>query len=68
VQKILRNLCQPEPRLSSDYDHSILKSHNAAKRSRSSSGSGKSVPQLGEQENVCPCSKCFLRSSMIQRS
>jgi hypothetical protein len=32
------------------------------------SASGKSVPQLGEQKNSCPRSKCFSMSSMIQRS
>jgi hypothetical protein len=44
VRKMLRALHQPKPRLSSDYERSILKSHNTAKRSRSSSASGKSVP------------------------
>jgi hypothetical protein len=48
VRKMLRTLHQPQPRLSSDYDRSIIKSHNAAKRLRSSSASGKLVPQLGE--------------------
>jgi hypothetical protein len=46
VIKMLKTLYQPEPRLISDYDRTILKSHNAAKRL--SSASGKSVPQLGE--------------------
>jgi hypothetical protein len=49
VLKMLKMLHQPEPRLISDYDRNILKSHNAAKRSR-----GKSVPQLGERKNSCP--------------
>jgi hypothetical protein len=51
VLKMLKALHQPEPRLISDYDHNILMSHNAAKRS--SSASGKSVPQLEEQKNSC---------------
>ena len=39
----------------SDYDRSITKSFNAMQRSRSSSASGKKIPQLGEQENQsCP--------------
>jgi hypothetical protein len=44
VRKMMRTLYQPEPRLSSDYDRSILKSHDATKRSTSSSASRKSVP------------------------
>jgi hypothetical protein len=48
VRKMQRTVHQPEPRLSSDYELSILKSHNAAKQSRSSSTSEKLVPQLGE--------------------
>jgi hypothetical protein len=48
---MLKTLHQPESRLILDYDRNILKSHNAAKRS--SSASGKSVPQLGEQKNLC---------------
>ena len=60
VQKMLKKLHQPEPRLSSDYDRSILKSHDAKVRSMSSSASGKSVPQLGEQKNQsCPPLKVF---------
>jgi hypothetical protein len=62
VLKMLKNLHQPEPRLASDYDRTILKS-DTAKRSK-----GKLVPQLGEQMNSCPRSKCFPMSSMIQRS
>jgi hypothetical protein len=55
VQKMLKTLHQPEPRLSSDYDRSILKSHNITKvQSGSSNASGKSVLQLGEQKNSCP--------------
>jgi hypothetical protein len=46
VLKMLKNLHQPEPRLISHYDRNIIKSHNAAKRSGSSSASGKSVAQL----------------------
>jgi hypothetical protein len=56
---MLRTLHQPKPRLSSDYERSILKSHNTAKRSRSSSASGKSVPQLEEQKNSCPPLQVF---------
>jgi hypothetical protein len=49
VQKMLKTLHQPEPRLSSDYERSILKSYNTTKvRSRGSSASEKLVPQLGE--------------------
>ena len=49
--KMLKNLENPPPRLSADYDRSILKAA-AAKRqkSKSSAGSGKSVFQLGEQK------------------
>jgi hypothetical protein len=57
---MLKTLHQPEPRLSSDYDRSILKSHNATKmRSRSSSASEKLVPHLGEQKNSCPPLQVF---------
>jgi hypothetical protein len=59
VLKMLKTLHQPEPRLISDYDRNILKSHNAPKRSTSSSASGKSVPQLGEQKNSCPPLQVF---------
>jgi hypothetical protein len=41
------------------YDRNILKSHNAAKWSKSSSASGKSVPRLGEQKNSCPPLQVF---------
>jgi hypothetical protein len=54
---MLKTLHQPKPRLISDYDHNILKSHNAAKWS--SSASRKSVPQLGEQKNSCPPLQVF---------
>jgi hypothetical protein len=38
--------------LPSDYDHSILQSHNAnVEQSRSGSASGKTIAQLGEQKN-----------------
>jgi hypothetical protein len=53
VLKMLKTLHQPEPRLASDYDRTILKS-DAAKRSK-----GKSVPQLGEQMNSCPPLQVF---------
>jgi len=53
VLKMLKNLHQPEPRLASDYDRTILKS-DAAKRPK-----GKSVPQLGEQMNSCPPLQVF---------
>ena len=61
LQKMLMNLHQAEPRLSSDYDRSIRKSHKANKeRSKSRSASGKSVPQLGEQnKQSCPPLKVF---------
>ena len=50
VLKMLKNLHQPEPKLSSDYERSILKSHAAQKASKSSTdASEKSVAQLGEQ-------------------
>jgi hypothetical protein len=54
---MLKTLHQPEPRLISDYDRTILKSHNAAMRS--SSASRKTVPQLGEQKNSCPLLQVF---------
>jgi hypothetical protein len=53
VLKMLHNLHQPEPRLASDYDRTILKS-DAAKQSK-----GKSVSQLGEQMNSCPPLQVF---------
>ena len=58
---MLKNLEQPPPRLSSDYERSIRKSHEANKeRSKSSSASRKSVAQLGEQKNQsCPPLKVF---------
>ena len=42
--------------MTSDYDRSIIKSHNAnVQWSRSSSASGKTISQLGEQKNQsCP--------------
>jgi hypothetical protein len=53
--KTLKNVYQPEPRLSSNYYRSIRKSTKAAKvRSRSSKEKGKPVPQLGDQKNSCP--------------
>ena len=53
--KMVKTLEQPLPRLSSDYDRSIRKSHEAKKRSKSSSASRKLVAQLGEQKNQsCP--------------
>jgi hypothetical protein len=56
---MLRTLHRPEPSISSDYEHSILKSHNALKWLRSSTASGKLVPQLGEQKNLCPPLQVF---------
>jgi hypothetical protein len=55
----MRTLHQPDPRLSSDYERSILKSHKVAKQLRSSSASRKSVPQLGEHTNSCPPLQVF---------
>src|SRR4051812_5727543 len=47
---MLKTLHQPEPKLSSDYERSILKSHAAQQASKSSTDvSEKSVAQLGEQ-------------------
>ena len=56
VFKMLKTLEQPPPILIPDYDRSIRKSAEANRqRSKSSSASGKSVPQLGEQKNQsCP--------------
>jgi hypothetical protein len=59
VQKLLRTLHQPKPRLLSYYERSILKSHNTSKQSRSSSASGKLVSQLREQKNSCPPLQVF---------
>ena len=58
---MLKTLEQPPPRLTPDYDRSIRKSAETNKqRSNSSSASGKSVPQLGEQKNQsCPPLKVF---------
>ena len=50
VLKMLKTLHQPEPKLSSDYERSILKSHAAQKASKSSTdASEKSIAQLEEQ-------------------
>ena len=53
--KMVKTLYQPEPRLSSDYDRSILKSHDEKVRSKKNSSAsekcGKTVNQLGEQKN-----------------
>jgi hypothetical protein len=55
VQKMLKTLHQPEPRLSSDYDRSILKSYNIAKvRSRFSSASEKSVHSSENKKTRAP--------------
>jgi hypothetical protein len=56
---MMKTLHQPEPRLITDYDCNILKSHNAAKRSRSSTARGKSVLQQREQKNSCPLLQVF---------
>ena len=51
---MVKTLHQPEPSLSSDYDRSILKSHQETVRSKKSSSAsgkcGKSVDQLGQQK------------------
>jgi hypothetical protein len=53
--KLLKNLHQPEPSLSSNYDRSIRKSNVVAKeRWKKSKEEGKQVPQLGTQKNSCP--------------
>jgi hypothetical protein len=56
---MLKTLHQPEPRLISDYDRNILKSHNAAKRSRSSSARGKSVPSSENRKTRAPLLQVF---------
>jgi hypothetical protein len=53
VLKMLKTHHQPEPRLASNYDRTILKL-DASKRSK-----GKSLPQLGEQMNSCPPLQVF---------
>ncbi|KAK1669783.1 hypothetical protein QYE76_057942 [Lolium multiflorum] len=53
--KLLKNLHQPEPSLSSNYDRSIRKSNVSARdRWEKSKVDGKPVPQLGNQKNSCP--------------
>jgi hypothetical protein len=53
--KLLKNLHQPEPSLSSNYDRSIRKSNVLARdRWEKSKVEGKPVPQLGNQKNSCP--------------
>jgi hypothetical protein len=53
--KLLKNLHQPEPSLSSNYDQSIRKSNVLAReRGEKSKVDGKPVPQLGAQKNSCP--------------
>ena len=46
---MLKNLENPPPKLSGDYDRSILKAVRR-KKLKSTATSGKSVPQLGEQK------------------
>ena len=59
VVKMLKTLEQPPPKLTPDYDRSILKSVQANNR-RSNSSSAKSVAQLGEQQKQsCPPLKVF---------
>ena len=52
--KMVKTLHQPEPSLSSDYDRSILKSHQETVRSKKSSSAsrrcGKLVDELGQQK------------------
>jgi hypothetical protein len=60
--KMVKNLQQPPPTLTPDYDRSILKSAEAKEQrlKSSSRSSGKSVPQLGQQEKQsCPPLKVF---------
>lgn len=58
---MLKTLQQPPPRLTPDYDHSVLKSAEAKEqRLKSSSASGKSVAQLRQQKNEsCPPLKVY---------
>ena len=54
---MLRNLSQPEQRLQSDYDRTIVKSTDAMSGAVTSR---KNVPQLGEQEKQsCPLLKVY---------
>ena len=49
VDRMLKSLHQPEPRLRSDYDRSIIKSTEAMGRAKDSSAtSRRTVPQLRE--------------------
>lgn len=59
--KMLKNLTDPPPLLPADYERSILKSAQAKKqRLKSSTSSGKSVAQLGQQKNQsCPPLKVY---------
>jgi len=51
IKHFVNMLERPKPdNLPSDYNRSIINSHKA-QRSRSSSASGKTIPQLGEQKN-----------------
>ena len=58
---MLKTLEQPPPKLTPDYERSILKSVQANnRRAKSSSANRKSVAQLGEQEKQsCPPLKVF---------
>ena len=59
VNKMLKAFEQPPPRLTPDYDRSILKSAKAKEqRLKSSSASGKSVAQLGQQKNQSKNQSC----------
>jgi hypothetical protein len=59
--KMVKNLQQPPPILTPDYDRSIIKSAEAQQqRLKSSSAPRSTVPQLGEQKNQsCPPLKVF---------
>ena len=61
VFKMLKTLEQPPPKLTSDYERSILKSVQANKRRpKNGSASKKSIAQLGEQQKQsCPPLKVF---------
>ena len=62
VDRMLKSLHQPEPRLRSDYDRSIIKSTEATEWAKDSTGatSRRTVPQLGEQKKQsCPPLKVY---------
>jgi hypothetical protein len=59
VMKMMKNLYQPEPRLSSNYDRSIRKSTEATKLRSKSVQARNQYPGLENRKTRAPRSKCI---------